>query len=145
MKVLFIKDVKGTAKRGEIKDIAEGYAMNFLLPQNLAVKATPENLAKLKKDLEKKTKVKEKEIDQSKVLADKIKGRKIEIKAKANKEGKLYAAVSEADVKAALKKQGLEVKDAKIIFPGHIKEAETQLPVTAVSFIKCGCFFDFIY
>lgn len=123
MKVLFIKDVKGTAKRGEVKDIADGYAMNFLLPQNLAVKATPENIAKLKRELDSKVKTKEKVIDLSKVMADKIRGKRVEIKAKANKEGKLYASVSEAEVKDALLKKGFDIKDAKTVFPVHVKEA----------------------
>ncbi|MFA6525971.1 MAG: 50S ribosomal protein L9 [Candidatus Buchananbacteria bacterium] len=123
MKILFVKDVKGTAKRGEIKDVAEGYGLNFLIPQGFAVMSTPENMAKMKRESEKKVKTKEKVIDQSKVLADKIKGKRIEIKAKANEAGKLYASVSEAEVKSALKLKGFDIRDAKVIFPTHIKEA----------------------
>ena len=123
MKVLFIQDVKGTAKRGEIKDAADGYAVNFLLPKHLAVMATPENLAKIRKESEKKEKTKEKAVSQAAVTAEKIKGKKVRIKAKANKEGKLYAAVSQTEVKSALLKQGFDVKGAEISFPVHIKEA----------------------
>lgn len=123
MKILFIKDVKGTAKRGDVKEIAEGYAMNFLLPQGLAIMATADNLAKMKKELAKKLQMKAVVEDKSKVMADKIRGLKLEIKAKANNEGKLYASVSEQEVKAVLLKKGFNIKDAKIIFNGHIKEA----------------------
>lgn len=123
MKILFIKDVKGTAKRGEAKEIAEGYAMNFLLPQGLAVKATTEAISALKKELDQKVKAKVKVIDHNQVLADKIKGRKIELRAKANEAGKLYGAIGELEVKTELARLGFEVKTAKIIFKKHIKEA----------------------
>lgn len=123
MKILFIKDVKGTAKRGEVKEVAEGHAVNYLLPQKLAVMALPENLAKIKKELVKKAVAKETVINQSHELADKLRGKKIEIKAKANKEGKLYAAVSESEIKAAIKKYGLDIGEAKIIGTHDLKEA----------------------
>lgn len=122
MKVVYLKNTGGY-KRGDIKEVAEGYARNFLLPQQLAAPATRDNLAKLKQEVDKTAKVKVAAIDKSKVLADKIKGKRVEIKAKANNEGKLYAAISEKEVKAALQRLGFDIKDAKIIFPVHIKEA----------------------
>ncbi|MFA5021259.1 MAG: 50S ribosomal protein L9 [Patescibacteria group bacterium] len=123
MKLLFLKDVKGTAKRGELKEVTEGYAMNFLLPKNLAVLATAENLAKSGKELDRKIKVKKTVVDQSRLLADRIRGRKIELKAKANPAGKLYAAINEAEVKQELARLGFNIKNAKVIFKEHIKEA----------------------
>lgn len=122
MKILFLKDVKGTAKRGDIKEAALGYFQNFLLPQGLAVLATSENITKIKQQAEKDEKTKAGAVENFRQLAEKIRGRKIEIKAKANPEGKFYASVSEQDVKAAAKLLGFDLSAAKIIFPGHLKE-----------------------
>lgn len=123
MRVIFERDVKGTAKRGEIKDVAEGYAVNFLLPQKLAAAATPANLARVMKEAEKKTKAKTVVMSRSQEMSGLVRGRKIEIRAKANKAGKLYAAIGEQEVKQALKSLGCDVGSAKIVFSGHIKEA----------------------
>ncbi len=122
MKIVYLKN-GSNFKRGEIKDVLDGFAQNFLLPQKLAVAATPENLAKIKKELEQKVKGKSTAMDQARVMAEKIRGKKIGIKAKANEAGHFYAAVSEAEAKSGLKRQGFDVKDAKIIFPTHIKSA----------------------
>jgi len=123
MKVLFMQDVKGSAKRGDTKEVAEGYAMNFLLPQKLAVLATADNLVKSRKALDQKIKTKETAADQSRLLAGKIHGRKVEIKAKANPAGKLYAAIGETEVKRELARLGFNIKNARVIFKDHIKEA----------------------
>jgi len=123
MKVLFLQDVKGTAKRGEMKEIAEGYAMNFLLPKNLAVPATAENITKLKREFDRKTKAKEIAIDANQAIADKLRGRKIELQGKANESGKLYGAIGEMEIKAELARSGFDVKNAKILLKEHIKEA----------------------
>lgn len=123
MKVLFLQDVKGTAKRGEMKEIAEGYAMNFLLPKKLAVSATAENITKLKREFDQKVKVKEKAIDANQAIADKLRGRKIELHGKANDVGKLYGAIGEIEIKGELMRLGFGVKNAKILLKEHIKEA----------------------
>lgn len=122
MKIIYLKNHDGH-QRGEIKEVAEGYARNFLLPQGLAVLATPENSGKFKKESEQKQKIQTKHQLVSRQLAEKINGRKVEIKAKANPAGKLYAAISEIEVKNGLKKIGSDVGEAKVIFSNHLKEA----------------------
>ena len=122
MKIIYLKN-NGGCKKGDIKEVAEGHARNFLIPQGLAVLATSENISRVKKELDKKEKTKIVAVDQAKIIADKINGKRIEIRAKANKEGKLYAAISEVEVKTVLKKQGFNIGEAKIVFPTHIKEA----------------------
>lgn len=123
MKVVFLKEVKGTAKRGEMKEVADGYAANLLFPRGWAVPATAENLAKIKSESEKRIKVQMKASNEAQLMADRIRGRKVEIKAKANKEGKFYASLSEAEIRAALARLGFGLKDAKIVMKEHIKEA----------------------
>lgn len=122
MKVVFLKK-NGGNKRGDVKEAAEGYARNFLLPQGVAVLATPENLAKIKAEVAKVGKQQNDALAAFKILAGKINGKKVEIKAKANETGKLYAAVSEADIKAALKRLGFDVAAARITETHQLKEA----------------------
>ncbi|MFA5124306.1 MAG: 50S ribosomal protein L9 [Patescibacteria group bacterium] len=121
MKVIYLKNSK-VYKRGDVKDVAEGYAQNFLIPQGLALAATAENLIKIKQEADKKIKTQESAVNRYKAIAEKIRGRKIQITGKANENGKLYAAVTEQEVKAALKKSGFDIGGSKVIFPGHLKE-----------------------
>ncbi|MFA6227997.1 MAG: 50S ribosomal protein L9 [Patescibacteria group bacterium] len=122
MKIVYLENSKAH-KRGDIKDVAEGYARNFLIPQGVAAPATAENLAKIKQETEKKAKTQESAINQYKLIAERIRGRKVEIKGKANESGKLYASITEQEVKIALKKLGLDIGKGKVIFPSHLKEA----------------------
>ncbi len=121
MKIIYLKN-EGGHKKGDMKEVAEGYFMNFLSPKGLALPATKENIARVKKELENKTKVLTVNTRESEKVAKSIAGRKVEIKAKANEAGKLYAAVSGDEVLAVLSKQGAKVNDAKVIFASHIKE-----------------------
>jgi large subunit ribosomal protein L9 len=122
MKVIFLKK-NGGNKRGDVKEAAEGYARNFLLPQGIAVLATPENLAKIKAEVTKVGKQQNDSLSAFKVMTGKINGKKVEIKGKANEAGKLYAAVSEADIKSALKRLGFDVGTARIVDTHQLKEA----------------------
>ena len=121
MKVIYLKTTGGN-KWGDVKEVAEGYARNFLLPQQLALLATPENIAKIKTELGKQDKNKQNDLAEAKLLADKIRGKKIEIKGKANEIGKLYASISEADIKAGFKRLGFNLGQAKILNSNHLKE-----------------------
>lgn len=122
MKVIFLQDVKGSGKKGEVKNVADGYARNMLLPKGLAVEANSSNLTKLegqkssaqhKIDLEKQA---------ANDAAAKIKGKKIVIKAKAGSNGKLFGSVTAAHVADALKEQlGVSVDKKKISLTTEIK------------------------
>lgn len=122
MKVIFLQDVKGSGKKGEVKNVADGYARNMLLPKGLAVEANSSNLTKLegqkssaqhKIDLEKQA---------ANDAAAKIKGNKIVIKAKAGSNGKLFGSVTAAHVADALKEQlGVSVDKKKISLTTEIK------------------------
>jgi len=76
MKVIFLQDVKGTGKKGEVKNVADGYARNMLLPKNLAVEATPENMNKLQgKKASEQHKI-DVDVQNAKESAAKVKGKK---------------------------------------------------------------------
>ena len=122
MKVIFLQDVKGSGKKGEVKNVADGYARNMLFPKNLAVEATPANLSKLagqqssaqhKIDVEKQA---------ANEAAEKVKDKKLIIKAKAGSNSKLFGSVTAAHVAEALNEQlGVKVDKKKITLSTDIK------------------------
>jgi large subunit ribosomal protein L9 len=122
MKVILLKDVKGLGKRGEVKEAADGYARNFLLPENLAQLATAENIAKLKCQTEEKTRLAVKDLLSVEKIAAKLDGQTVEIKTKANKEGRFYAAIGAAAIAKKIKDQGWEIKKEQVLLAEPIKE-----------------------
>ncbi|MCI6583204.1 MAG: 50S ribosomal protein L9 [Oscillospiraceae bacterium] len=133
MKVIFTQDVKGSGKKGEIKNVADGYARNCLLSKGLAVEATPKNLS----DLKGKQDSAQHKIDVEKAEAGKtaevINGKKVVIKAKAGSAGKLFGAVTSSQIADAVAEQyGQKVDKKKINLKTEIKnfgeyEAEIKL------------------
>ncbi len=115
MKVIFLKDVKGSGKAGEIKTVSDGYARNFLLGKGLAVEATPKNLTELqgKKDSE-QHKIDVARAD-AQAQADKLNGKTVIVKAKGGQGGRLFGAVTLGHVADAIEKQfGFSVEKRKL-------------------------------
>jgi len=122
MKVIFLQDVKGTAKKGEVKNVADGYARNMLIPKGVAVEATTANLSKLKdkKDSEQHRIDTEKKIAHE--SAEKVKGKKIIIKAKAGSNDRLFGSVTAGHVADAIAEQlGITIEKKKISLSSDIK------------------------
>ena len=122
MKIIFLQDVKGSGKKGEIKNVADGYARNMLLPKGLAVEATPENMTKLQGQQSSAQHKIDLEIQAAKETAAKVKGKKVNITAKAGSNGKLFGSVTAANVAEALDKQfGVKLDKKKITLSTDIK------------------------
>lgn len=120
MKVVLLADVKKIGKKGEVKEVSDGYARNFLLAKNLAEPATPSAVAHAKKMEEQKKAEASKHSAELRRLAESLKGVKVAIKAKS-KGGKLFGSVTSKNVAAALVQAGHVVPE-KTISAGHIKE-----------------------
>lgn len=121
MKAIYLKN-EGGCKKGDIKEVAEGYFRNLLAPKGIAVVANDVNVSKVKKELDKKAKEVAGNLNEAQKLAKVIEGRKVEVVSKANDAGKLYASISSEDVLSALAKQGAKISGAKMVFDSHIKE-----------------------
>lgn len=143
MKVIFLKDIPGTGKKGEVKEVSLGYARNYLIPNGLALEATPGHLKELKKQEEILAKKAAKGLQEAKNLAEKISGKTVTVKAKAGEEGRLFGSVTAADLAAALSAEGIKVDKKKIELDEHIKSLgnytarirlhpEVSVPVTIV-------------
>ena len=122
MKVIFNVDVKGQGKKGEMKEVSEGYGRNYLLPRKLAVEATADNMNALR--LKEKAKAaaiaaeKAKAMENAKQLENII----VKLPAKAGSAGKLFGAVTSQEISDALKEQyGIEIEKQKIVQAEPIK------------------------
>ena len=122
MKVILKADVRGKGKKGQMIEVAEGYARNFLLPKGLAVLATADAMntmrlqekAKAKADAEAKAAATE--------IAEKLKGLQVKVASKGGEGGKLFGAVTGREISAALKEQhGVEIDSKKLVLDEPIK------------------------
>jgi len=126
MKVILKEDVKGVGKKEEMVEVSPGYARNFLLPKGLAVEASSENIniMNTKKAAEKARK--DREFEDAKVLASKLEGKTVIIKAKAGENGKLFGSITSKDISDRIKEDlKLDVDKKKINLPDAIKTLGT--------------------
>lgn len=122
MKVILTKDVKAQGKKGDLINVSDGYANNFLIPKGLAVLATAQALNELegKKGAEQYRKNMEEQKAEN--IKERLKDIKISLKAKAGKEGKLFGSITSKDIADELKKQyNITVDKRKIDLPDGIK------------------------
>ena len=121
MKVILIKDDKNVGKAGEIKDVADGYARNFLLRNGIATIATPQAIASAQKKKEVEAKKTETEKMKMEELFTKLNKFKIKTKLKFGEGDTAFGSVSEQDVVNMLKEKGFDVDIKNIIMESHIK------------------------
>ena len=122
MKVILQQDVRGQGKKGELVEVSDGYARNYLLPRKLAVQATADNVNALK--LKEKARLAQIEKDKAGAmeLAEKLKNCVVKVSAKAGGGGKLFGAVTSKEIADALLEQhGLEIEKNKIVQGDPIK------------------------
>lgn len=122
MKVILIKDVKGSGKKGDVLNVADGYARNYLIGKGFALEATQKNLNDLQGKKSSEQHKIDVEIADNKALVEIIKDKDVVIKAKAGQGGKLFGAVTASTVSDEIKKQyGVDVEKKKIALSSDIK------------------------
>ena len=122
MKVILKEDVKGTGKKGEMVNVKDGYARNFLFPKGLAVEATAENINIMKARKEAESAKKQKEMAQARELAAKLKDITVVIKTKAGENGKLFGSITSKDISDKLKSDyKIDIDKKKFNMPEPIK------------------------
>lgn len=114
MEVIFIKDLKNQGKRGEVKNVKDGYAENFLIKNGYAVKKTKENLAKLNHELAKKEKENQENKKNALELKEKLAKVVLEFKVKTGEGDKVFGSISVKQIKDELTKQGYKVEKSAI-------------------------------
>ncbi len=123
MKVILLKDVKTLGRQGAVVNVSDGYALNFLFPQNLAVQATEEAIRRTKEREATAERRGKKEMAKSAKAAQALEGFELVLKEKTSEGGKLFAAVNAKAIASALKKAGFDVTDAMVGLDKPIKEA----------------------
>ena len=127
MKVVLLADVKGSGKKGELVNVSDGYARNFLFPKKLAKEANAQALNELKNAEESKAFKIKQETEAAQASADKINGKSVSILAKAGQGGKLFGSVTAKEIAEAIKKQyGVDVDKRKIDTKGDMKAFGTS-------------------
>jgi large subunit ribosomal protein L9 len=126
MKVLFLKDVPNVAHAGEIKEVSDGYARNFLIPLKNAVAATPD----VQRQYEARQRAEKKQLAEQdaslRKLAGQLEGKTVPIKAKTGGGTKLYGSITSADIAAGLLKvTGIDIDKRKIEMPDGIRQLGT--------------------
>ncbi len=114
MKVIFIKDLKGQGKKGEIKEVSDGYAINYLIKKGYALKKTEGSLNKLKKEEKESKELDLKNRTQASEMALKLEKITINFKVKAASDGRMFGSISSKQIKEELKKLGFEIDKKQI-------------------------------
>lgn len=131
MKVILSEDVKKLGKRGEIVEVSDGYAKNYVIPQKLGVPATEKNMNEWKNQKRREDKLAEMRLEEAREFASRIEGVTVEIGMKGGTSGKVFGAVSTKEIAMAAKKQhALEIDKKKIVLDEPIKTfGVVKLPV----------------
>ncbi len=131
MKVILQQEVKKVGKKGDIIEVSEGYARNFLLPKGMALEATSANINMLKQQKASEALKQQKLLEEAKALGEKVKGAAVTIKAKIGEGGRMFGSVTGKDVADALEKQHkLSLDKRKIELKDAIKSlGEYTVPV----------------
>jgi large subunit ribosomal protein L9 len=122
MKVIFRHDVSGVATRNEVKDVSDGYALNYLLPRGLAVQATPEGLAAVAQAGERKQRDQAKALAQAQGFLSQLQGKVVVLTARAAPSGTLYAGVTlERLCDAIQTATKVPLNETQLVLPTHLK------------------------
>lgn len=127
MQVILIEDVKSLGKKGQLVEVSDGYATNFLLPKKKACVATKSNINELKQKEKSEERKKEEELKSAQQLAEQLKQTSIKIAAKMGDNGKLFGSVTNKEIAAELEKQyAIKIDKKKIVVDDVIKNLGTH-------------------
>ncbi|MEK4734617.1 MULTISPECIES: 50S ribosomal protein L9 [unclassified Paenibacillus] len=129
MRVIFIKDMKGQGKKGQIKEVSDGYAANFLLPRGVARPATEGNMKTLENQNAAEEKRKQEEKEEAQALGKKLEETTVQLKAKAGEGGRLFGAITSKQIAEAVAKTGIKLDKRKI----ELEEPIRTLGVTQMT------------
>ena len=131
MKVILLQDVKSLGKKGQIVNVNDGYARNFILPKKLGLEANGKNMNDLKLQKNNEAKVAKEHLEAAKELAKQLEAGKVEVAIKVGEGGKVFGSVSNKEITAEVKKQlGLEIDKKKVQLKDALKTLGThKVPV----------------
>ena len=126
MKVILLEDVKTLGKKGEIVNVNDGYARNFILKKNLGVEATGKNLNDLKLQQKNAEKIAKEKLEAAQATAKELEDKSITVKIQAGVEGRVFGSISSKEIALEAKKQlNMDIDKKKIVIPDAIKSLGT--------------------
>jgi large subunit ribosomal protein L9 len=130
MKVILMTDLESLGRRGEVKDVATGYARNYLLPKKLAVPATPANLQNLEQLKRQRIREEEKATAEARAVAERVAGLTLGVTARASADGRLYGSVTAQDVVEFLERHQIIIEKRRVLLEEPIKSVgEYRVPL----------------
>ena len=126
MKVILIDEIRGLGSRGDVVNVKEGYARNYLLPKNLAREATPGNLKSIEQERKKWALLAQKEKEVAAQAAELVKGTKVVVQKRVGENGQLFGSVTSNEIADALNAKGLKVDKRRIELAHPIKSLGTH-------------------
>ncbi|WP_251389382.1 50S ribosomal protein L9 [Mediterraneibacter agrestimuris] len=127
MKVILLQDVKSLGKKGEIVNVNDGYARNFILPKKLGAEANSKNLNDLKLQKDNEAKIAKEHLEAAKSLGEQLKAGQVELSIKVGEGGKTFGSVSSKEIATAVREQmNLEIDKKKIQLKEAIKTLGTH-------------------
>ncbi len=128
MKVILIEDVKSLGKKGQLVDVNDGYARNFILAKKLGLEATPKNLNDLKLKKANDEKVAKEIYEEAKAFGERLKKMEVNVTIKTGEGGKIFGSISSKEIAEAAKAQlGIELDKKKMVLPSPIKVLGTTM------------------
>ena len=128
MTVILLEDVKSLGKKGELVEVNDGYARNFILAKKLGVEATARNMNDLKLKKAHEDKLAAQRLEEAKAFAEERKKVQVTLKIKAGEGGKLFGSISSKEIaQAAKEQQGLDIDKKKLVLPNPIKAVGTTV------------------
>ena len=125
MKVILLQDVKGKGKKGQMLEVSDGYARNFMLPKKLAIEATPDAINTMKMNDKATQERIAREKAEALATSKKLREMTVVVKAKGGGAGRLFGSVTNAEIADALAKQGIKLDKRKIVLNETIKNVGT--------------------
>ena len=125
MKVILLQDVKGKGKKGQMLEVSDGYARNFMLPKKLAIEATPDAINTMRMNDKATQERIAKEKAEALATSKKLREMTVIVKAKGGGAGRLFGSVTNAEIADALAKQGVKLDKRKIVLNETIKNVGT--------------------
>lgn len=122
MKVILLQDEKKLGKKGDVVEISEGYARNFVLPKKIGVEANAKNMNDLKLQKAREERAAKEQLEQAQALAETLTAKQVVVKIKAGEGGRTFGSVSSKEIAAACKEQhGIELDKKKIQLSENLK------------------------
>lgn len=130
MKVIFLQDVKSQGKKGQIKDVSEGYALNFLIPRGLAKPASEGNLKTLDNQKKAEARRKEQEKEEAQQLGKTLEQLTVELSSKSGEGGRLFGSITNKQIAERLEEMNIKIDKRKIALDEPIRSlGYTNVPV----------------